>query len=113
MLGMNSGDKLIPFAVEGSDLQAKLMISAVRDTASNEIILKVVNAEDRAFSAAIDLPGRPKMELTATTLAGARPDLSNTDGEPPIIMPAVDRSQVSGIFSHQFPANSFTVLRLK
>ena len=90
-------------------------MSVVRDSVSGEVIVKVVNGEDRAFSCAVSLAAAPAggRGLQATVLTAANADLANADGQAPVVLPVVDDSRVGASFERVFPANSLTVLRLR
>ncbi|OLF12202.1 alpha-N-arabinofuranosidase [Actinophytocola xinjiangensis] len=82
-----------------------------RDEATGELILKVVNAQDEPASTTVHLPGvavEPRARLT--TLQGD-PDDVNTQHATPI---AARESElvVAETFTHTFPANSVTFVRI-
>ena len=114
LVSVNSGDTAMPVRISDAPTRDLLAISAVRDSASGDLILKIVNGNDRALPATLNLGAvRGDKELTATVLTADRPDVANVDGAHPAALPVVDRSRVGATFSRTFPANSFTVLRLK
>jgi alpha-L-arabinofuranosidase len=110
----NSGDSLLTAKVDGAQANDRLAWSAVRDSASGDVIVKIVNGEDRAFTAAVDLGSAPagQRRLIATVLTGANAEVANEDGKPPAAKPVVAESTVGATFQRVFPANSLTVLRL-
>jgi alpha-N-arabinofuranosidase len=115
MFACNPGDIILP--VESTaPAAAKLFASATRDNVSGETILKVVNAEGQPREVKLELAGAKTVaaEATAITLAGSDWGAVNSFAEPDRVSP--QRSTVStgaGQFSYSFPANSFTVLRIK
>jgi alpha-L-arabinofuranosidase len=110
----NSGDSLLTPKVDGVQPNDRIAWSAVRDSASGDVIVKIVNGEDRTFTASIDLSSAPaaSRRLIATVLTGANADVANEDGKPPAATPTIDQSTVGATFERIFPANSLTVLRL-
>ncbi|MBK8477114.1 MAG: alpha-N-arabinofuranosidase [Opitutaceae bacterium] len=115
LFGHNSGDNLLPAALEGVPAGVRLTSSVVRDSASGDVIIKVVNGEDRSFSATVSFASASAGErrLMATVLTGANADVANEDGQPPAAAPVTDESKVGASFAREFPANSLTVLRLR
>ena len=82
---------------------------------NGEIILKVVNVSDRPRQIAINLTGVSELSSTATgwILAGDPQDV-NTVKEPVKVAPKrITINDAANSFSHEFPAHSVTVLRLK
>lgn len=82
---------------------------------SGDIILKVVNTGSTAQSTRVRLTGPERLRpvAQATVLTSARPEDENTLDQPLRVSPAT--TTVTGIaaeFSHTFPANSLTILRL-
>lgn len=89
--------------------------SAVRDERAGEVILKVANVHPAPTMMDIALEGVRELanEARVITLQGALPDV-NTFDEPARITPQERREPISGArFQREFPANSFTVIRLK
>jgi alpha-L-arabinofuranosidase len=115
LFGNNAGDSLLRATLEGVPAGACLTSSAVRDSVTGDVIVKVVNGDDRAFSAAVSLAGASPGErrLVATVLTGASADVVNEDGRPTAAFPATEESAVGASFERVFPANSLTVLRLR
>lgn len=115
MFASNPGDVILP--VESTAPAAvELFASATRDNVSGEAILKVVNAEGQSREVKLELAGAKTVaaEATGITLAGSDWGAVNSFAEPDRVSP--QRSTVStgaGQFSYSFPANSFTVLRIK
>jgi len=88
---------------------------ASRDLKTGDIILKVVNAGEGSHLVQFDLSGAGPLAKTATgqILAGA-PDDVNTIAEPEKIVPQTLLIQDIGqSFTHEFPANSVSVFRIK
>lgn len=114
MFARNAGDAIVPLKLD-APAGAKLFASAACDDATGEIILKVVNGDSTPAAVQLNFAGLNLVSPTAkiTVLAG-RPDDENTFAHPQKIVPQESVLAVSGpAFEHEFPANSFTVLRLK
>jgi alpha-L-arabinofuranosidase len=84
-----------------------------KDTKSGDVVLKVVNAQDTAVRAAVDLDGaRFGRTATVTSLAGDPSDV-NSLAEPRRIAPDEQRvTGFSGAFDYDFPGSSVTFIRL-
>jgi alpha-L-arabinofuranosidase len=115
LFGNNSGDTLLAASAEGIRTGERLTFSVVKDSASGDVIIKVVNGDDLPRTAAIRLVGAPAGErrLMATVLTGASADVANEDGMPPAASPTTEESRVGASFERVLPANSLTVLRLR
>ncbi len=114
LFGNNAGDTLLPAVLAGVPAGVRVTSSVVRDSVSGDVIIKIVNGEDRAFTAAISLGGAssPKHRLVATVLTGASAEAANEDGQPPVAVPVVAGGEVGASFAREFAANSLTILRL-
>jgi alpha-L-arabinofuranosidase len=89
--------------------------SATTDRASGDIILKVVNTAAGPTETAIDLKGIRRLpgKAQAMVLTSASPTDENSLAEPRKIAPRAEDLTVSGTkFTHSFPGNSVTVLRI-
>ncbi len=83
-----------------------------RDRATGELILKVVNAQDAAARTTVELRGgQVERGARVTTLQG-HPDDVNTRFTSPIA-PRESRMDVAGTFTHTFPPNSVSFIRIK
>jgi alpha-L-arabinofuranosidase len=111
LMSLNSGNTLIPFSIANEQPKDRLALSAVRDSKSGDVILKVVNDEDHALTASLHLVSTSSSKnLASTVLTTGRPDSVNVDGEPPI-MPATENTRTTLTFSRVFPPHSLTILR--
>ncbi len=114
MYSLNPGDVVLPVKLDAAD-GAKLFASATRDNARGEIILKVVNGDDAPAAVRLNLAGLGKISSAAKAivLAGGLRD-ENSFSEPQKISPRETALNISTPeFQHEFPANSFTIIRLK
>jgi alpha-L-arabinofuranosidase len=83
-----------------------------RDTATGELIVKVVNAQANAARTTVDLRGaNVERSARVTTLQGDRDDV-NTQYTTPIA-PRESRMDVASTFTHTFPPYSVTFVRIK
>lgn len=93
-----------------------LIMSAVKDSKSGDVILKIVNASAKAIKSQIDLKdakvftGKGK----AIVLTSASPLDENTMEEPTKVSPKTENVKFSGTtITRSFPGNSLTILRLE
>ena len=114
LFSLNPGDVVLPVKLD-SAAGAKLFASATRDNASGEIILKIVNGDNSPAAVQLNLAGMEKISANAKiiVLAGNLRD-ENSFAEPQKISPKESALTISRPkFTHEFPANSFTIIRLK
>lgn len=114
LFGNNSGDTLLSATIEGCASGVRLTSSVVRDSTSGEVIIKVVNGEDRSFAVNVVLNPWPaaSCRLVAAVLTGVDANVANEDGRPPAALPVTEESTVRASFERVFPANSLTILRV-
>lgn len=93
-----------------------LFASATREDASGEIIVKVVNAMHTPALTEMQLGGAKQLanEARLIVLASDNPTDENSLDEPLKVSPKTSTIKLNGAkFTHTFPANSLTVLRIK
>lgn len=93
-----------------------LFASAVTDSKSGDIIVKVVNAAATSTETEINLHGAKKLAASASgvVLTSGSPKDENTLEEPTKVAPKNLTIPVSGTkIKHAFPGNSLTVIRVK
>jgi alpha-L-arabinofuranosidase len=113
LYSLNHGDVVLPLKLDSAD-GAKLYASATRDNASGEIILKVVNGDSSPADVQLNLSGTGAISSAKITVLAGEPDDENSFADPQKISPKESALEISGPeFQHEFPANSFTVIRLK
>jgi alpha-N-arabinofuranosidase len=114
LFGNNAGDTALPVTLDAGSAGAKLTASAVRDSGSGDLILKVVNGEPAAQPVAVKLAGAKKLPATAqrTVFGGADADVVNADGAPPAVVPVTETVPLSAAFTYDAPANSLTIFRV-
>ncbi|WP_239152604.1 alpha-L-arabinofuranosidase C-terminal domain-containing protein [Virgisporangium aliadipatigenens] len=83
-----------------------------QDDGTGEMIVKVVNAQDKPAATKLDLGRRVKGTATMTVLTGD-PGEQNTRTAEPILPVTTTLRGVKQRFMHTFPANSVTFLRIR
>jgi len=111
LYGQNSGDTYLASEVRISDknesVRKRVAVSVVRDSKSNDLILKMVNMLPVAVNTQV------KLEVTDPILPSAmRTVLAGTPDDKKA-RPVIDNMEVSNNFSCKLPAYSFTVVRFK
>jgi alpha-N-arabinofuranosidase len=111
MFSTNVGDSILKTTLTG----APLLTSVTRDSKSGTIYVKHVNATPAPQMVTVQITGvgslRP--EGTATVLA-ADPLTTNSIDDPKKVMPVTQKiTGVAPTFTHTFPPNSITVLKLE
>jgi len=94
---------------------ARFFALAGRDEERGDLVLKAINAGPEPIRAAISLSGIKRVERDAilTVLSSARGSDNNSLENPAKIAPVTSKVEVAGPeFTHEFPANSFTLLRM-
>jgi alpha-L-arabinofuranosidase len=116
MFSTNSGDTYQPVSINDPGQKtgaAGLAASCARDSATGDVILKLVNGDTEAHMLRIALPGSWKLahEAVKTVLAG---DLAKTNepGEPQPVLPVKSTIPSSSAFNCEAPASSLTVIRI-
>jgi alpha-L-arabinofuranosidase len=94
---------------------APIYATAVRDATSGDVILRVVNTEGTAHSITVNLQGVKSVgkQAQVEVLTGQPLDV-NTVEKPMNVAPktsTIDNAALT--FTHDFPGNSFSVIRLK
>lgn len=112
LFGQNGGDTYFPTTISDSK---EFAASIVRDGATGDLIVKLVNGANIAKPLRIELKGVAKLarSATKTVLTGANADVVNPDGGVPAVKPEVSRIEVDSAFDCEAPPHSFTVIRIK
>ena len=100
----------------GNAASPHLFASATRDSHSGELIVKVVNAAATPTETQIHFNGISKLAgpAQAIVLTSANPKDENTLDEPTKVAPTTTTLTLTApSFTHSFPGNSLTVLRIK
>ena len=94
----------------------KFYVVSGKDEETGDVIVKAINTADQKISASLKLTGveRVVLNATVTVLHSASVSDNNSLDEPTKVAPKESRLEnASTDFAHEFPAHSFTVLRLK
>jgi alpha-L-arabinofuranosidase len=115
LFGQNSGDTYLPTTLDATAKPPTLAASAVRDSKSGHLIIKIVNGASAPAALKIELAGLAAEELraTRTVLSGADADAFNDDGRPPAVKPIASEVTLKPTFDYEAPAHSLTVLRIR
>src|SRR5262249_92324 len=115
MFAKNHGDEILPLEMSGLPDETSLFASAVKDAASGEVILKVVNPGGNPAEVELDFAGLSSgLSGKQIMLTGDNSDAMNTMNDPRHLAPVETALSPSAPkFTHTFPPRSFTVLRLK
>lgn len=110
LYGQNAGNQYLPSKISldnGDDrVRKRFASSIVRDSASGDVIVKLVNLLPVEVNTQVDLTG-----VGAVQPSAARTVLTGKPGDTPL--PVKDTMTVSDKFDCQLPAYSFTVIRIK
>ncbi|MDR7370131.1 alpha-L-arabinofuranosidase C-terminal domain-containing protein [Flavobacterium aquidurense] len=110
LYGQNPGDVYIESTVKLSDanneVSKRIGVSAVQDSASGDLIVKLVNMLPVAVTPAIDAVNFSSAEIASYTSFSGTP--SNTTARP-----VTQKIAVKEAFSKELPPYSFTVIRIK
>jgi alpha-L-arabinofuranosidase len=108
-------DKLITQATDGPlPAPDPLYATASRDQSTGDVILKVVNFSADAQQLDVDLQGIGSHALSGTAeVISGQPSDVNTVAEPTKVVPKTTPLKVASHFTHEFPAYSVSVMRLK
>jgi alpha-L-arabinofuranosidase len=113
LFSRNRGSVVLP--VSYSDSVPSFFVSAARDDAGSEIILKAVNASPEAVEAAVDLEGVATVSPTAQSiiLSSAKLSDQNSFEDPARVSPKTTALEnVRPQFNYSFEPYSLTVLRI-
>ncbi|TAL01608.1 MAG: alpha-N-arabinofuranosidase [Verrucomicrobia bacterium] len=112
LFGINSGDTCLSTVV--SDPR-EFATSSVRDGATGDLIVKLVNGANTPKPLRIELNGVTTLpgSATKTVLTGENADVVNRDGDPSATKLEVSSIEVGQAFDYEAPPNSFTVIRMK
>jgi alpha-L-arabinofuranosidase len=114
LFGQNSGDTYLPTTIAPAPTPPTLAASAVRDSKSGDLIVKIVNGAGNPTALTVHLSGLTRRELraTKTVLTGPSADAFNEDRSPPAIIPATTNEAVTPTFEYVAPPYSLTVFRI-
>jgi alpha-N-arabinofuranosidase len=117
MFGANQGDAypVQTLSVDGDWGEGECVAaSVVTDSASGDVIVKLVNKTPRKVTTHVTLSGAEGLDSKGqrTVLVGD-PKATNDQAHPERVVPVTDKFAVSDAFDCESPPNSLTVLRMK
>ncbi|MCX8157377.1 MAG: alpha-N-arabinofuranosidase [Verrucomicrobiae bacterium] len=114
LFSRNNGDRALDFAFQGAR-PAMMAVSAVRDSRTGHLVLKLVNGGESAVTLNIDFNGLPERDMAAPRwlLTGPGPDAFNADDQPPVLKPVSQEITVRPRWEYQAPPYSLTVIRIR
>jgi len=112
LFGHHAGDRYLPSTLS-ADSQ-RLAVSSVRDSASGDIVLKLVNGGDEAKALRIQLDGANRLPGKADLIVlSGKPDDVNDYGAGRLLKPKTTTIGISSSFAYAAPANSLSIVRIK
>jgi alpha-L-arabinofuranosidase len=114
LFGHHAGDSYVPTTLSSGEAASKLAVSTVRDSASGDLIVKIVNGDAVSQPLSVRIAGTVNLPATAERIVfgGADADVANTDGEPPVVAPQSETVRLAREFTYDAPPNSLTILRV-
>ena len=94
---------------------SRLLAVAGRDDESGDLIIKVLNSTAERVAATLNIRGADRLaaEGRMTVLASDRPDDNNSMENPTKVVPVAGKVAIRGSqLAHEFPPNSFSIIRL-
>jgi alpha-L-arabinofuranosidase len=96
--------------------QGKFFVVSGKEDASGDVIIKAINTTAEPQPATVKLSGLPRVlpDATLTVLTSGSPGDNNSLENPKRVTPVESGISIAGAeFAHEFPANSFSILRIK
>lgn len=114
MFSVNQGEQYIDKIVSTDAGDSTLAASCVQETATGDIILKLVNTSEQEKKMKIDLSRFRNISSSAqrTVLSGS-PTAENTLENPSIISPSTGTMKVTKVIDYPAPPMSLSVIRIK
>jgi len=108
------GERILDITDPGFGPAPDLAASTVRDSATGDVIVKLVSKAGQPTRARIDLTavGSFEPEATCTVLSGSATAV-NRFGQEPAVRRAAFPLEVLNIFDYDVPAHSLSVIRLR
>lgn len=115
LFAVHSGDRLLPTALSGWTGPETFLVSAVRDTTSQALIVKIVNGGAEAVPYELRLAGLAQPGGAAQTfvLSHTDPDFVNEDNATTLVRPVVSQISLKDGSAQSAPPYSVTVLRFQ
>jgi alpha-L-arabinofuranosidase len=113
LFSRNAGDEYLATAV-ASDAPKQVVTSCVRESATGDVIVKIVSRSDEPVAVQCDLSALGPVSATAErSVLSGDPDADNVFGQPPTVAVVTTTIPVAPQFAVEVPAHSLTVLRVK
>ncbi|MCA0455091.1 MAG: alpha-N-arabinofuranosidase [Chloroflexi bacterium] len=114
LFGANTGDVYLPVTLDVEGMDEVAAASCVRDSATGDVILKLVSRADAPLPVTIDLAsvGAVAGEAACTVLTGEAL-AENNHWRPQTVLPQSATLAVGAVFTYEMPAHSLSVIRLK
>ena len=117
LFSLHAGDRWIESRLApaaGGEVPRDLAYSTVCDSASGDVIVKIVNgaASPRALRLELHPRSGPPVQATRIVFSAADANVVNEDNRPPAALPETSSVTVSSAFDYEAPANSLTVFRV-
>ncbi len=117
LYSLNKGTDIIPVKLGGQNVigQDSIYASAVYDAHAKELIVKLVNYNNRSVDVSLQLDTKKKIKGDATkiTLANADLNVANSIEEPLMIQPKTEQVRYKGkVLKDTFSPYSFTVIKV-
>lgn len=114
MFSLNGGDRYLTTTLAGTPPSQRLAASSVRDSESGDVIVKLVNGDNRALALSIQLDGATDLQqLGEVTVLAGEPEQTNDYANARLLKPRKSSIAVARTFSYVAPASSLTILRVK
>jgi alpha-N-arabinofuranosidase len=112
LFGHHGGDRYLPSTL--STESPRFAVSSVRDTASGDVILKLVNGGDDPQPLRIQLGGANRLAAKADLIVlTGNPDDTSDHKAGRLIKPKTTSIKISASFAYTAPANSLSIVRVK
>ncbi|MCC2600372.1 alpha-L-arabinofuranosidase C-terminal domain-containing protein [Sphingobacterium sp. FBM7-1] len=117
LYSLNKGTDIVPVKLGGQNVigQDSIYASAVYDAHAKELIVKLVNYNNRSVDVSLQLDTKKKIKGDATkiTLANADLNVANSIEEPLMIQPKTEQVRYKGkVLKDTFSPYSFTVIKV-
>lgn len=116
LFSVNAGDTYLPTTIE-FEADKTLAASCVSDSASGDVIIRVVSRSEVPLQVHIDLSGAEDIIPTAlcTVLSDDNPLAENAYSfwHSYLVVPRTSEITVAPQFTHELPAHSLTIIRIK
>ncbi|HCE45179.1 MAG TPA: alpha-N-arabinofuranosidase [Lentisphaeria bacterium] len=115
LFSMNSGDTCFPVSASSAEDAPDLAVSAVSDSSTGDMIIKIVNGAGAVRKISVEISGIGKFSGKAmkTVLAGDDPLVVNDHESKTKILPQASSISIGSSFVYDAPAYSLTIFRME